>query len=185
MIDNIENQNGPAGANNTVTSKSSPTRLVINLVVLLVLFMGFYSWRTDNQLADYHNDFFKQAYNSIFVDVWNQFILDAKAGKMNDQQAAEFLKTRMLPALEKWQKRADETTAPADAQEFHIRFTGELHEASKKTKSVIAAIESGDSEQGTSDLQQLVQLVNKIEKDGSNFQELLKKDRGMKFEKSK
>ena len=184
-MNGIDNSTNSAGDANVAQPKSSPTRLVINLVVLLVLFMGFYSWRSDNELAKYHNDFFKQAYNSIFVDIWNKFLTDAKAGKMDDPQAAEFLKSRMLPALKEWEKRADETTAPRDAQEFHIRFTAELHDASKKTLGVIQAIENGDSDLGSQNLKQLVQLINKVEKDGSNFQTQLKTDRNFEFEKTK
>jgi len=184
-MNDIGSPGDTSGAGTTGSNKSSSTRLVINLVVLLVLGMGFYSWRSDNQLVRYHNDFFKQSYNSIFVEIWNKFILDAKAGDMNDQQAAEFLKTRMLPALKEWEKRADETIAPTDAQEFHIRFTSELHDASKKTQLVIKSIENGETEIGSESLKQLVQLVDKIGNDASNFQTQLKNDRNFEFEKAK
>lgn len=181
----LGSSNDSSGNQNSNKSGGSSSRLIINLVVLVVLLMGFYHWRSDNQLVTYHNEYFTKAYNSIFVDVWNKFIEQAKSGEMSDPQAAEFLKTKLLPVLNDWEKRADGIDVPTDAKEFHIRFTGELHEAAKKTQSVVQAIEDGESESGSESLKQLVLLVNKVEKDGANFQAQLKSDRNFEFEKSK
>lgn len=159
------------------------TRRIFWWLLGALFFMGFIGTQSSS-IVTYHNDFFTNSFNEVFVTTWNNFIDTAKKENANDKDLVAYLKTTMRPALVNWQKIAEKTYVPSAAKKFHDQYTASMRNAVAKIDAIVKSQETGDDPE-MKQLEQLIAIVQKVRDDATAFQKDLVENHNVTIQETK